>query len=162
MKSIANVTYCQNITLVTLPAVPHDSQIISKILTAISQNGVNVDMISQTAPQGGNISLAFSVATDSIGSLLPVINSMKPDYPGLRAEIMNGAAKINFYDESMIHTPGVAAHALSIFSNGGIQVYMITTSAIDISILVMEHDLDAALALCCAEFGELPTEVAFS
>ncbi len=160
-QSISKVTYCPNITLVTLPSVPHDSQIISEILTAISDRGINLDMISQTAPQGGSIGISFTLSSDSIGTLLPLINSFKPKYPELRCDIMNGAAKINFFDAAMVKTPGVAASVFSTLSKAGVQVYMITTSTVDISLLVMEHDLEEALELCRKSFDPTPEEVPF-
>jgi aspartokinase len=156
---ISNITYCQNIALVTLPQVPCDSQIIGEILTAISASGVNVDMISQTAPQGGNISIAFSISMDAMGALLPVINALKPKYPTLKCEISGGMSKVNFYDADMVNTPGVAAKVFTLLSQ--VQVIMITTSTVDISILVREHELDHALALCEETLGIQAEEVAF-
>ncbi len=159
-QPISNITYCHNIALVTLPEVPCDSQIIGEILTAISENGVNVDMISQTAPQGGNISIAFSISMDAMGTLLPVINALKPKYPSLKCEISGGMSKLNFYDANMVNTPGVAARVFSLLSE--VQVIMITTSTVDISILVQDHELDRALELCAETMGIQAEEVPFS
>jgi aspartokinase len=160
-QPISKIIYCPNITLVTLPTVAHDSQMISTILTTISDNGINVDMISQSAPQGSDISISFTISSDTMGALLPIVNSLKPQFPELRPEVLNGAAKINFYDADMVNTPGVAAKVFSVLSESGIQVYMITTSTVDISILVLEHDLDAALEICREKFGVTPEEVSF-
>ena len=45
---ISDIIYCQNMTLVTLPNLQSDSKIFAEILTAIAENGINADMISQT------------------------------------------------------------------------------------------------------------------
>ena len=158
---ITKITYCPNIALVTLPEVPSDSRITAEILTAISAAGVNIDMISQTATQGGTISLAFSISMDSMAQLLPVINSLKPLHPGLKCEITGGMDKINFYDANMVNTPGVAARVFSALAACGVQVVMITTSTVDISILVQDHEIEEALALCADKFGTEPIEVPF-
>ena len=159
-KPISSITWCQNIALVTLPEVPCDSRIIGEILTAISENGVNVDMISQTAPQGGNISIAFSISMDAMGTLLPVINGLKPRYPSLKCEISGGMSKLNFYDANMVNTPGVAAGIFTMLA--GVQVIVITTSTVDISILIREHELDHALELCTESLGIHAEEVPFA
>ena len=156
---ITKITHCPNIALVTLPEIPSDSRIAAEILTAISDAGVNVDMISQTAPQGSTISLAFSISMDSMALLLPVINSLKPLHPGLKCEI--GMNKINFYDANMVNTPGVAARVFSALAASSVQVVMITTSTVDISILVRDHEIEDALALCAEKFGTEPEEVPF-
>jgi aspartokinase len=160
-QPITKITYCPNIALVTLPAVPDDSKIVAEIFTSISNNGINVDMISQTAPQGGTISIAFSISMDSMAQLLPVINSLKPLHPGLKCEINGGMSKINFYDADMVNTPGVAARVFAALADGDIRVVMITTSTVDISLLVQEHDATEALTLCGKAFGVEPEEVPF-
>lgn len=161
MANISSVTYCQNIALVTLRNVPFESRMIGEILTTISENCVNVDMISQTAPQGETISIAFTISMDSMGQLLPVINGLKPKYPELGMEVSAGMTKLNFYDKNMVSTPGVAAQVFTMLSEGNILVNMITTSTVDISILIPAHSEDAALALCREAYGLEPEETPF-
>lgn len=161
MSNISSVTYCQNITLVTLRNVPSESKIIGEILTAISENGVNVDMISQTAPQGETISIAFTISMNAMGKLLPIVNGLKAKYPDLNMELSAGMTKVNFYDANMVATPGVAAQVFTMLAEGNILVTMITTSTVDISILVPAHEEDAALELCRNAYGIEPEELPF-
>lgn len=161
MGNISQVTYCRNIALVTLRNVPCESKIIGEILTAISENGINVDMISQTAPLGQTISIAFTISIDAMGALMPVVNGLKPRYPELNMELAAGMTKVNFFDSNMVRTPGVAAQVFSMLSEGNIRVTMITTSTVDISILIPEHEEDAALALCRSAYGVEPEELPF-
>lgn len=162
MANISTITYCQNIALVTLRNVPCESKFIGEILTAISRGGVNVDMISQTAPQGQTISIAFTISMDAMGAFLPIINGLKPKYPDLSMELSAGMTKVNFYDENMVSTPGVAAQVFSLLAEGNILVTMITTSTVDISILIPAHAEDAALRLCRETYGVEPEETPFS
>lgn len=162
MSNISSITYCRNVALVTLRNVPCDSGIIAEILTAISGNGVNVDMISQTAPLGETISVAFTISLDAMGQLMPVINGFKPRYPGLNMELAAGMTKLNFYDANMVNTPGVAAQVFAALARGNIRVTMITTSTVDISILIPEHEDEDALALCRSVYGIEPEELPFS
>ena len=85
---IATITYCENVALVTLRNVASEGLLIGEIFTAISDHGINVDMISQTAPQGGTISLAFTVSTESVAQLLPILNGFKPAAPELGVELI--------------------------------------------------------------------------
>ncbi len=158
---ISKITYCTNIALVTLPELQCDSGIIGEILTAIADGGVNIDMISQTAPRGGEISVSFSLQADSVPQLLPIINAQKTKYPGLKSDISLAMCKVNYFDANMVHTPGVAGKVLSVLSGFGIQTKMITTATVDISILVAEHDLADALSASSSAFGVQPEEVEF-
>ena len=157
--NISSVSYCRDIVLVTLRNVPCDSRIIGELLTAISEGGVNIDMISQTAPLGGAISVAFTVAQESVNALMPLVNGFKADYPELNMELAPGMTKLNFYDADMVNTPGVAAHVFTTLA--GIRVNMITTSTVDISLLVPSHQEDEALALCRDAYGIEPAELPF-
>lgn len=157
-----NATYCTNVALVTLRNVPAEIGIIGQILTTIADNGINVDMISQTAPQGKNIAVAFSISMDDMGALMPVVNSMKQSYPDLNMELSVGMTKLSFFDTGMVNTPGVAAKVFTMLAEGNITVNMITTSTVDISILIPDHDVDSAISLCTAAYGAEPEEVPFS
>ena len=67
-----------------------------------------------------------------------------------------------FYDEDMVNTPGVAAHVFTTLARGPVPVTMITTSTVDISLLVQEHNEDIALSLCRETYHVLPEEVDFN
>lgn len=160
--NISNISYCRNVALVTLRNVPCDSAVIGSLFTAISEGGVNVDMISQTAPRGATIDLAFTIAHDAMGQLLPIVNGFKTRLPNLNLEMAMGMTKLNFYDENMVNTPGVAAHVFTTLSESSVRVTMITTSTVDISLLVQEAEENTALELCRKTYGVEPEELPFS
>lgn len=158
---MTSITYCQNIALVTLRNVPCESNCISEIFSAISNSGINVDMISQTAPQGKNISIAFTISMDAMGLLMPLVNSFKPQYPELAMELSPGMTKINFFDQDMVTTPGVAAGVFAAFASANLVMTMITTSTVDISVLISAALEDAAIEQCRKVYGLEPEESPF-
>ena len=161
MAIISSVRFCQNVALVTLRNVPCESKIIGEILTAISDHGINIDMISQTAAQGQSISVAFTISMDSMGQLLPIVNGLKTKYSDLSVEVSVGMTKLNFFDDSMVSTPGVAAHVLTMLAEGNTHINMITTSTVDISVLIPAHEEEDALELCRKAYNVEPEELPF-
>ena len=159
--NISRITYCRGVCLVTLRNVPCDSRALGEIFTSMSESGINVDMISQTAPMGDKISVAFTISINSMVPLMPLIHGLKGKYPALSMELSTGMTKLNFFDEHMVHTPGVAAHVFTMLARENIRVTMITTSELDISLLVQEHEDNAALHLCQEEYGVVPEETEF-
>ena len=159
--NISSITYCRNIALITLRNVPFESGVIGEIFTAISDNGINVDMISQTAPQGGTIRLSFTISDQSLADALAVLATLRQENPAISPEILPGNSKLAFYDENMVHTPGVAAKVFSLLSEAGIQIMLVTTSEVDISILLSGHDLSDALTVMCENYGVEPVETSF-
>ena len=61
----------------------------------------------------------------------------------------------------MVQTPGVAAKVFTLLSQAGIQVMLITTSEVDISILVSGHNLSDALTVMCENYNVEPVENSF-
>lgn len=155
---IAKIAYAPEVTLITLSALPCDSKAVAEVLTALSEQGVNVDMISQTAPQGGSIRLSFTIADSALGDALAVLARLRRQSPAISPEILPGNAKIAFSDPEMVHTPGVAAEVFTLLSQEGLQVMLVTTSEVDISILVSGHALNDALTLARNHFGVEPAE----
>lgn len=93
-NGISKITYAHDITLVTLSALPCDSKAIANVLTAMSDADVNVDMISQTAPQGGTIRLSFSLSDSALSSALAVLGKIRGENPEVKPEILPGNCKV--------------------------------------------------------------------
>lgn len=161
MSNISKITYTNEITLVTLGTLPGDSQAVADVLTAFAQAGVNVDMISQTAPMGGKIRLSFTISDESLAGALSILGQVRAQHADVTPEILPGNCKIAFYDEDMVHTPGVAAKVFSLLSQAGVQIMLVTTSDVDISILVPAHMFHDALSTLSSAFHLEPTENPF-
>lgn len=142
MNAITKITACEDVALITLRNSPADMKFIAKVFKMISERGINVDMISQTAPLGGRISLSFTVSGEDLGSVLELFAKLRNDNPELKSDISSGNCKISVYGAAMSNTPGVAAETFNIIANLGVDVRLITTSEVDISILVPKSDFE--------------------
>lgn len=160
-QGIKKITYASDITLITLSSLPCDSRAVASVLTALSDSGVNVDMISQTAPQGGSIRLSFTISDASLADALAVLAKVRQENPAISPEILPGNAKLAFYDPNMVQTPGVAAKVFSLLSQADIQIMLVTTSEVDISILVNGHYLPDALTVMSENYDVEPEESSF-
>ena len=152
------ISYCSGVSLVTLSSLPSDSRLMAQVLTKLADANINVDMISQTAPQGGNIRLSFSISDSELGNTLVQLGGMMGKQPIFTSEILPGNCKLDFYDPTMSDTPGVAAKIFSLLAENGIQLMLVTTSDVDISILIAEHDSNEALSLVAGHYGVCPEE----
>lgn len=156
------LTYVNETTLVTLGALPgNDSKAVAHALTAFAERQVNLDMISQTAPMGGVIRLSFTISDESLSDALAGLACVRKEYPSATSEILPGNCKISFYDERMTHTPQVAAKVITLLANADVHVMLITTSDVDISVLVPASSLDNALEALGTELGVTAQEASF-
>ena len=159
-QNVTKISYTNDVTLITLSSLP-GGKTVTQILTAFADGGINVDMISQTAPQGGSVRLSFTVSDRDLGSVLTILGQLSGADKNLSPEILPGNSKIAFYDASMVNTPGVAAKVFSLLSQANIQIMLVTTSDVDISILVSAHELGDALHKMRDGFGIQPVEAEF-
>jgi aspartokinase len=156
---VTKISYTNEITLISLS--PPSGGAVAQVLSAFSEAGINVDMISQTAPQGGAVRMSFSLSDRDLANALTVLGKLRSGDKALSPEILPGNCKIAFYDSDMVHTPGVAAKVFALLSGANISIMLITTSDVDISILINTHDLNDALQIMSDAFKVEPVEAAF-
>ncbi len=157
-RNVLHISYANEITLISLTLSGGNA--VSQVLSAFAERDINVDMISQTAPQGGEVRFSFTLSDRDLGAALTTLGQMSGERR-LSPEILPGNSKIAFYDPNMVRTPGAAARVLSLLAGANIPIMLITTSDVDISILVSSHDVDDALHLLDAAYAATPVEVEF-
>lgn len=132
------------ITLVTLQGCPAALTFSADVFSRIAKLGANVDMVSQAPIHGDTISISFTIADDDLGKILSFLTELRENYK-VKPIISSGNCKINVYDENMKDTPGVAAKVFTAAAAVETDIRIITTSDVDISILVTEADFHATL-----------------
>jgi aspartokinase len=154
---ITKISFSQNITLITLTNIPTSVNIIWKIFTALGQNKVNVDMISQSSPLKSTLSVSFTLADDDLIVALNVLKAFRKQIRNLQIEVNANNSKISLYGEKMKTTPGIAAKTLEILTTNNISILMITTSDVDISYLIYTANFNKAYHLFADEIGYIPS-----
>lgn len=142
MKTVDNITVIDNVTLISLNDSPADIKIISKIFNMLSEASIDVDMISQIPPHGNVPYLSFTVNDDDLTKVFAIASKLREINPELKLAISSGNSKISVFGEGMKNCPGVAAKVFSAIAETNAEVRMITTSEVDISVLVYNHDSD--------------------
>lgn len=159
MNKQPKLTYMNNLTLVSLSSLPCDNKTVAAVLTACAEKGINVDMLSQTARKGGTLSLSITISDDDLGDALTVLGELRSQNISIKPEILPGSCKINYFDKAMVNAPGVAAKFFTTLAAADVEVMLVTTSDVDISILVPAHWLDDALKVLSDALGLEPEDV---
>lgn len=146
-KIISELTITENITLVTLENIPINDKVIANIFTSLANADLNIDMISQTSPLKGNISISFTLKDDDLFTAIQTLKIYKKDIPNLRIDVNSNNTKLSLYDDNMKFSCGVAAKTMTLLSEANIDIKMITTSEIDISYLIYASDQKIAIKI---------------
>lgn len=134
------ISVTENVTLVSLNDSPSDIGVTAKIFEFLSNSGIDVDMISQIPPHASVPCLSFTVNDDDLGKVFSAASRLRELLPEVKLGISSGNSKISVFGEDMRNCPGVASKVFSAIAGVGAEVRMITTSEVDISILVFSHD----------------------
>ncbi len=139
------ITTTSNITLVTLQGFPANVDSVSSIFSQIAEHNINIDMISMAPTHGAYTALSFSISDEDLVEMLAFTTELKKQM-NINAIVSSVNHKISIYDEAMRHTPGVAAKVFTAISDTNADIRLITTSEVEIALLVSEADYDIVLS----------------
>lgn len=142
MYGVSRITSADDVMLISYADA--DALFMTRTLNALALAGVVVDMISQTAPLGKSIRFSFTAPYSHFEAAIKALGGEDKPFSPM---VSGGYAKINLFGEEMVDSVGVAARALATMNAGNIDISLITTSDLDISLLVRQEDLDVAVQL---------------
>ncbi len=154
MKLVDNIFVTDDVTLFSLCDAPADIAEIAKVFKMIADAGIDVDMISQFPLSGSNSGFSFTVSDNDFVSVLSIASELRTNNPKTKISVSSGNSKITVSGEAMRGTPGVSAKVFKAAASIGADVRMITTSEIEIAMLVVKSDVDELIEAIKKEFDE--------
>ena len=142
---IRGVTSDKNVTTISVIGLKDLPGIAFKLFNKLAQFKVNVDMILQSIGRDGTKDISFTVPRDQAQIAIESINSLKPiiKYESITSD--DSVSKISVVGAGMESHPGVAAKMFESLYDADINIRMITTSEIRISVLIDESKTDKAV-----------------
>ena len=142
----------ENVSAVSFNNVPLNKTIMEDTLKIVAAAGVNVDMISMTAPTQEIFSFGFTVTDEDMPKLLGTVGELKAK--GVVSPMINsGNRKIVIKTGEMTETVGFAARVFEILNRLEAMILMITTGEDEISVLIRDADDDAVVSAFESELG---------
>jgi aspartate kinase len=149
---ISGVTYNKNEAKITVRGVPDQPGIASILFSKLGSAGVNVDMIIQNIGEKGHSDMSFTVDRSELKKAMKVVTEaakkLKP--AGVIAD--EQIAKVSVIGVGMRSHSGVAAKMFQALAEEKINIQMISTSEIKISVVVNSRDVNRAVAAIHKKF----------
>jgi aspartate kinase len=146
-NAVAGVAYSRDEAKLTLLSVADRPGIAATIFTALSDAGVNVDMIVQNISEDGRTDMTFSCPNDQLARAERALNAIKVEgelnFADVDKEIE--VAKVSVVGIGMRSQSGVAAKMFQVLSQEGINIKVITTSEIKVSVLIDRKYMELAV-----------------
>jgi aspartate kinase len=133
---VSGVAYDKNQVKVTVTGVPDKPGVAAKIFNEISNNNIIVDMIIQNIGEGGLTDMSFTVPKTDSKKTLELMKKVVDEIGAKGVAVKEGIAKISIVGVGMRSHSGVAAKMFSAMAKEGINIMMISTSEIKISVVI--------------------------
>ncbi|WP_298911105.1 aspartate kinase [uncultured Aliiroseovarius sp.] len=144
---VSGVAYSRDEAKMTLISVADRPGIASAIFTPLADAGVNVDMIVQNISEEGRTDMTFSCPVDQVARAEKAMSDAKAagdiNFHDIVAD--QDVAKVSIVGIGMRSQAGIAAKMFDVLSNEGINIKVITTSEIKISVLIDRKYMELAV-----------------
>ena len=124
-----------------------------KIFHRLAKNGINIDIILQSVGREGTKDISFTVSQDDLKDGLRVLEENKEALGFQEITYNENVAKVAIVGAGMMSNPGVASQMFEALFNYGVNINMISTSEIRITVLIDEKDVDRVVRAIHEKFS---------
>ena len=151
---ISGVARDKNIARLALVGLADEPGIAFKIFSLLAREKVNVDLILQSIGRSETKDISFTVSKSQMDVARRVLEEHRPSIGFDHIDVTDNIAKVSIVGSGMVNNPGVAAAMFEALFNAGINIHMISTSEIKVSVLVDLVDADRAVRVVHDKFFE--------
>ena len=142
---ITGVAADKNTARISVIGLADQPGIAFKLFNMLAKNNINVDIILQSVGREGTKDISFTVSQDDLAEALKILEERKESLTIQKITHDSKVAKISVVGAGMMSNPGVAAQMFESLFNSNININMISTSEIRITVLVAEKEVERAL-----------------
>ncbi len=150
---VAGVSHEKDNVKMAIIGVKDRPGIVAKIFGALSDNGVNVDMIVQSSAISGVNDVSFTIKHKDLKKSIKIMDKVKKALKAKQVIYSDKVAKISIIGVGMKSHSGVAAKLFSILADKNINIQMIATSEIRVSCVIDVKDMERAVRAVHKGFG---------
>ena len=152
-QAIVNaVTHDTSEAKVTLQGAPDEPGVAARVFRALADRDVNVDMIVQNVSDHGATDISFTVPHAQVDIVLEVLPAISEELGSGEVTVDQHIGRVSLVGAGMQSNPGVAARMFEVLAAAGINIEMISTSAIRVSCVVREDRVEDAVQALHAAF----------
>ncbi len=138
---------------VVIRRVPDKPGVAAEIFTALADENINVDMIVQNVGLDGTTDISFTLPLADGPKAMALLEDVIGEIGAEGIDLDEHIAKVSLVGAGMKTHPGVAAAMFSALSDAGVNIEMISTSTIRISVVVRMQDVETAVRAVHERFG---------
>ena len=137
----------KNTARISVIGVKNEPGIAFKIFNMLARDHINVDIIIQSVGREDRKDISFTVARTDLQEAMTLLNENQAAITAQKITCEEGVAKVSIIGAGMLSNPGVAAKMFEALYSGNINIKMIATSEIRITVLIDEEDANRAVRM---------------
>ena len=142
---ISGVACDKKVARLAVVGLADEPGIAFKIFSLLAKENINVDIILQSIGRNDTKDISFTVSKQDLERAKEAMEAHKSALGFDHIEVNDAIAKVSIVGAGMVHNPGVAAKMFEALYNAGININMISTSEIKVSVLVDLSEADRAV-----------------
>lgn len=142
---IRGVTKDKDVALISVIGLEDNPGVAFKVFTKLAQKNMNVDIILQSVGRDGTKDLTFTVSKENGPVAVELLNDMV-DVAGKEIKCVTNVAKVSIVGAGMESHPGTASKMFEALYSQNINIQMISTSEIKISVIIDADEADRAVS----------------
>jgi aspartate kinase len=150
---VSGIAFNRDEAEITIAGVPDTPGTAYRLLKPVSEANIEIDMIVLNAPRAGKVDLTFTVHRDDYPAALKLAGTASEEFAGASVTGNDRVAKLAVVGVGMRSHAGVATQLFEALARESINVRMVSTSEIKISVLVDEPTLERGVRCLHAAFG---------
>ena len=150
---ITGVALDKNASRISVMGLKDEPGIAFKLFNTLAKNNINVDIILQSIGRENTKDISFTVNEDEADETIEILKANKSRITFHEVTCKKDVAKVSIVGAGMMSNPGVAATMFEALYNENININMISTSEIRITVLVNEKDGERAMNAVHEAFG---------
>ena len=150
---VSGVAADKNATRISVVGLEDRPGVAFKLFNMIAKAHINVDMILQSIGRDGSKDISFTVPEDMADECYKLLEDNLEILKAKKVDMRKNVAKVSVVGAGMMSTPGVAAKMFECLYNADININMISTSEIRVTVLIDEKDTERAMNAAHEAFG---------
>lgn len=143
--NVSGVAKDKDIARVAIIGLADEPGIAFKVFSMLGKEKINVDIILQSIGRDGTKDISFTVGVQDMDRVKVLLEDRKAALHFDHIDVVDTVAKISIVGAGMVNSAGVASQMFEALFSAGININMISTSEIKISVLVDKNDADRAV-----------------
>lgn len=142
---VSGVAKDKDVARIALVGLADQPGIAFKIFSLLAKKGINVDIILQSIGRDGSKDISFTVARGDAQAAKALMEEHRESIGCKSVEVNEAVAKVSIVGAGMANNAGVACKMFEALYSAEVNINMISTSEIKVSVLVDERDADRAV-----------------